>query len=60
MTRVSIAVAAIFFLLAPVVPPAFAQPARTARLVVTVADPSGAIIPNASVTLAGLEGVDRP
>jgi hypothetical protein len=59
MRRVSIAVAAIFFLLAPVVPPAFAQPARTARLVVTVADPSGAIIPNASVTLAGLEDITK-
>jgi carboxypeptidase family protein len=59
MKRVSVALAAIFFLLPPVVPPAFAQTARTARLVVTVADPSGAIIPNAPVTIVGLEDVTK-
>ena len=37
--------------------PAFAQP--RARLVVTVADPSGAVIPDATVTLVGLEDATR-
>ena len=36
-----------------------AQPPRTARLTVTVIDPSGAVVPNATVTLVGLEAATR-
>ena len=35
--------------------PASAQPARTGRLLVTVADQTGAIIPTATVTVAGID-----
>jgi len=36
-----------------------AQAPRTARLTVTVIDPSGAVVPNATVTLVGLEAATR-
>lgn len=38
---------------------ALAQTSRTASLVVTAADPSGAVIPNATVTLVGLEDATK-
>ena len=46
-------------------PPASAQPAQTqapaqrGKLIVTVADPSGAVIPEATVTLIGLDETMR-
>ena len=39
--------------------PAFPQPARDARLIVTVVDPSGGVIPGATVTAAGLDDANR-
>lgn len=39
--------------------PAFAQPARTGRLLVTVADQTGAIIPAATVTIAGIDDATK-
>ena len=44
------------FILVIVAPVALhAQPARTARVQVTVVDPSGAVVPEATVDLVGLE-----
>src|SRR3990170_2947498 len=59
MKRLCILFAASFLFLPRFVPPASAQATRSAKLVVTVADPSGAVIPNASVTLAGIEDVTK-
>ncbi|MEN3337024.1 MAG: hypothetical protein V7647_700 [Acidobacteriota bacterium] len=39
--------------------PAKAQPPRSANLAVTAADPSGAVIPNAAITIAGLEDATK-
>ena len=52
------AVAAILSLL--IVSPVIAQTRTdTAKLIVTVVDPSGGVIPNASVTIVGLEGATK-
>ena len=59
MRRVRVALAAIVLQLPLAVSPAFAQAPRTARLVVTVADPSGAIIPDAPVTTVGLDDATK-
>jgi hypothetical protein len=59
MKRLCILFAASFLFLPRFVPPASAQATRSAKLVVTVADPSGAVIPNASVTLTGIEDVTK-
>ena len=58
MRRVISALAAFLFFTS-VVSTAFAQSPRAATLVVTVADPSGAVIPDASVTLVGLEDATK-
>ena len=39
--------------------PAFAQQPRDGRLIVTVIDPSGAVIPGATVTVTGIEDVTK-
>ena len=39
--------------------PAHSQPARSGKLLVTVADPSGAVIPNAAVTVTGQDDATR-
>jgi hypothetical protein len=39
--------------------PAFAQAPRDGKLIVTVADPSGGVVPGATVTVVGLEDVTK-
>jgi len=38
---------------------AFAQPAARAKMTITVTDPSGAVIPEATVTIVGLEAANK-
>ena len=56
MTRVA---AAFILALVHAAAPAARQPARAANLVVTAADPSGAVIPNAAVSIVGLEDATK-
>ena len=56
MTRVA---AAFILALVHAAAPAARQPARSANLVVTAADPSGAVIPNAAVSIVGLEDATK-
>lgn len=55
MTRLNALTVAIVLLTTP----AFAQADRTGKLLVTVADPSGAVIPNATVTVTGQDDATR-
>ena len=57
MTRPAVVLAGIVAVILAA-PFAFAQPAR-ARVFVTVVDPSGAVIPDATVTLVGVEEVTK-
>jgi hypothetical protein len=56
----AVAAAAIPLLLCLAAPPAEAQaPPRQARLIITIVDPSGAVVPKATVKLVGLDEVTK-
>jgi hypothetical protein len=58
MTR-AIPVVVVVLLLLPPIPTVLAQAPREARLIVTVVDPSGAVIPDATVRVIGLDGATK-
>jgi hypothetical protein len=58
MPRPAVVTLLLLFLISPA-STAVAQPAREARLIITVVDPSGAVIPNATVKVIGLDDATK-
>ncbi len=58
MPRRAVVAASLLFLITRA-PTVMAQPPREARLIITVVDPSGAVIPNATVRVIGLDDATK-